>query len=241
MNKQGILLRLLSGFFFFSWMALQSTAQGNIGATDQSGNNQEAGMADLSLRPIRLPALQEVGGSPFMSNDYKQGSVQISNDKIVNNVLLKFNIYSNAMMIQRDGEELKLETFDLASYDEPGNGGTIKHMMFRQGYPEIDNHPPTAIYQVLAMGQKIHLLKFLSQKVEDVPTLGDYSRREIVTTSQLYVYIPGGEMKKIKSSKQSIVEAAPGLSSKIDEIVKAGELNLKNESDIIKLANELNK
>ena len=144
-------------------------------------------------------------------------------------------------MVQRDGEELKLESFDLVSFDDPGNGGNPKHLMFKQGYPEIDNRPPTAVYQVLSYGTKLHLLKFLSQKVEDVQTLGDYGRREIVTTQQLYVYVPGGEIKKIKAGKQAIADALPAMSARIDEIIKSGNLNLKNESDLVALVDALNK
>jgi hypothetical protein len=238
MRKNGIFMKYCISFLFFSFFVSVSFGQG--ASTDQSGNNQEAGMADLLLKPIRLPALQEVGGSPFMTNEYQTGSVQISSEKIVTNVPVKFNIFSNAVMVQKEGEEMKLESFELVSYNEKGNDGAIKHINFKQGYPEIDNHTATTVYQALAFGPKIHLLKFLSQKVEDAPTLGDYSRREIVTTQQLYVYIPGGEIKKIKSGKQAIVDALPAMSEKIEEIIKTNNLNLKNESDLAALVNALN-
>ena len=228
-------LSVLSLFF----LGTVTNGQGNTN-TDQNGNSQEAGMADLQLKPIRLPALQEVGGSPFMNDDYILGSVHVSPEKTVTNVPVKFNIFSNAVMVQKDGEEMRLESFDLVSYDVTGNDGATKHINFRQGYPEIDNHTATTIYQVLALGPKIQLLKFLSQKVEDAPTLCDYSRREIVTTTQLYIYIPGGEIKKIKPGKQSLVDALPGMSANIDEAIKAGDLNLKNESDIVIVVNKLN-
>ena len=241
MNKNVIRLKFSLSILLLCFFVSGSYGQGSTNtAPDQSNNSQEAGMDDLQLRPIRLPALQEVGGSPFLSNEYKLGTVQVSNEKKVSNVPVKFNIFSNAVMVQKDGAEMKLESFELVSYDEPGNNGAIKHINFKQGYPEIDNHTGTTIYQVLAFGAKIHLLKFLSQKVEDAPTLGDYSRREIVTTQQLYIYIPGGEMKKIKAGKQSVVDALPGMSAKIEETIKTGNLNLKNESDIITLVNALN-
>ena len=241
MNKNGISLKFGLSFLFFSFMISGSFGQGNTPATaDQPANNQEATMADLQLKPIRLPALQEVGGSPFLTNDYKTGSVQISNDKTVTNVPVKFNIFNNAVMVQKEGEELKLELFELVSYDENSNDGGIKHFNFKQGYPEIDNNTGTTIYQVLASGVKIHLLKYLSQKVEDAPTLGDYSRREIVTSQQLYIYLPGGEIKKITTSKKSVMDAIPGFSAKIEEIIKAGDLKLKNESDLVNLVNALN-
>lgn len=242
MNKYSIFRKFSLTILFLCFLVYASFGQVGTNTTpDQGDTNQEAGMSELQLRPIRLPALQEVGGSPFLSNEYKLGTVQVSNEKTVSNVPVKFNIFSNAVMVQREGEELKLESFELVSYDEPGKDGSIKHIYFKQGYPEIDKHTATSVYQVLAFGSKIHLLKFLSQKVEDAPTLGDYSRREIVTSQQLYIYIPGGEIKKIKTGKQSIADALPGMSEKIEEAIKTGNLNLKNESDIITLVNALNK
>lgn len=196
---------------------------------------------DLQLKPMRLPALQEVGGSPFMTEDYQTGSIQIGENKIVTNIPVKFNIFSNAVMVEKDGQDMRLESFQIVSYNLTGNDGTIKHIILRQGYPEIDNHTEKSVYQVLSMGSNVHLIKFLSQKVEDAATLGDYSRREIVTTQQLYVYTPGGEIKRIKANKQSLVEALPTLSAKIDEVVSTNKLNLKSESDIAELVEALNK
>lgn len=228
---------------FLSLVLSVSFAQHNQAtAPDQSGGGStEVTMGELRLTPMRLPSLQDVGGSPFLHSEYKTGTVQFNGDRIVTNVPVKFNIFSNVIMVQRDGDELKLESFDLVSYDEPGNDGAVKHYTFKQGYPEVDNRPSSAVYQVLSFGPKLHLLKYISQKVEDASTLGDYSRREIVTSQQLYLFVPGGEIKKIKAGKQAITDALPSMSAKIDEIVKSGNLNTKNENDLAALVDALNK
>src|SRR5258705_12196809 len=120
MNKNVSRLKISLSILLLCFFVSGSYGQTDTNtAPDQNSNNQEAGMGDLQLRPIRLPALQEVGGSPFFSNDYKLGSVQV-NEKTVTNVPVKFNIFSNALMVQKDGEELQLESFKLVSYDEPG-------------------------------------------------------------------------------------------------------------------------
>lgn len=226
--------------FVLSFFTVAVFAQ-NGTTPDQTSGSNEVTIAELQLKPMRLPALAEIGGSPFMHPDFITGTVQIEGGKIVTNVPIKFNVFNNLIMVKRDGDDLKLESFDLVSYDNAGTDGTIKHYMFKQGYPEIENRPATAVYQVLSYGPKLHLIKFHSQKVEDVQTLGDYSRRELATTTQLYVYVPGGEIKKIKAGKQAIVDAVPSLSAKIDEITKAQSLNLKNESDLTELVDALNK
>ncbi|HWR33713.1 MAG TPA: hypothetical protein VN451_09310 [Chitinophagaceae bacterium] len=235
-------MRTVVFFLFFTLMAFFSNAQNNPGsAPDQAVGNIEVTMAELQLKPLRLPSLQDVGGSPFLHAEYKMGIVRFNGDRTVTNVPVKFNIFNNAIMVQRDGDELKLESFDLVSYDEPAGDGSIKHFIFRQGYPETENRPSSAVYQVLSSGPKLHLLKFLSQKVEDAATLGDYSRREIVTTQQLYVYVSGGEIKKIKTGKGAIVDAFPAMAAMAEEITKSKGLNLKNENDLVLLVDELNK
>jgi hypothetical protein len=93
----------------------------------------------------------------------------------------------------------------------------------------------------LSYAPTLHLIKFLSQKIEDAAILGDYSRSEIVTTQQLYIYVPGGGIKKIKAGKGAITDALPSMAAKADEITKNKGLNLKNESDLILLVDELNK
>ncbi len=222
--------------FFLSGLFILST----IFVFGQTTTDTVSGIDELQVKPIRLPSLQEVGGSPFMTADYQTGIVKVTDEKLVANVPVKFNIFSNAIMVQKEGQDMRLESFKLVSYDETANNGIVKHVMFSQGYPEIDNHTDKSVYQVLSMGPKAQLLKFLSQKVEDAPTLGDYSRREIVTTQQLYIYTPGGAIKRIKASKQSVVEALPSLSAQINEVITAKNLNLKNESDIAELVEVLN-
>jgi hypothetical protein len=176
-----------------------------------------AGLEELQVKPLRLPALQEVGGSPFLTTDYQTGLVTLAGNRIV------------------------LESFQSVSYPVIYNDGSAKQVLFRQGYPDIDNHTDKSVYQVLSMGEKVQLLKYMTQKVEDAATLGDYSRRELVTTQQLYIYTPGGEIKKIKASKQSLVEALPAYSAKIEEVVNSNKLNLKNEAGITELVQALNR
>jgi hypothetical protein len=238
MNPSGYVSKMLTGLFFFCSTSFVAVAQNNGGATDSL---QEATIDDLVAKPFRLPALAEVNGSPFLTADYKSGLIQIGAGKKISDVPVKFNIFNNAVMIQRDGQDLKLESFDLVSYDEPGNDGLLKHVQFKQGLPEVDNHTPNSVYLVVANGAKVQLLKYLSQKVEDAATLGDYSRRELVITEQLYVYTPGGSIKRIKAGKKDLAEALPAYAAKIDEIVASNNLKLKTESEIAQLVEALNR
>ncbi|MCX6319612.1 MAG: hypothetical protein NTW29_20205 [Bacteroidetes bacterium] len=230
------MLKALTGTLFISFISLSLQAQ-----EVKKDSMQELTIDDLTVKPMRLPALAEVGGSIFLNADYKPAQVLISPDKIVMDVPVKFNVFNNAVMIQKDGMEMRLEQFYEVDYDETAPDGSTRHVRFKQGYPDADNHTNTSVYQVLSEGPKVHLLKYMTQKVEDAATLGDYSRRELVTTEQLYLYVPGDALKKIKSVKKDLAEILPAMAAKIDEIVSANNLKLKNESEISLLVESLNK
>ena len=240
MNKSNYALKLLTVVFLAAGVSSVSFAQGT--ATTQTSTTTEGSIDDLQVQPFRLPALAEVGGTPFLTTDYKTATVVTSKDKTVTEVFVKYNIYSNAIMVKMDdGQEMKLESFKTVSYDDVAADGSAKHIQFAQGLPDVDNHNSRSVYQVISAGPKVQLLKYITQKVEDAATLGDYSRRELVSTEQLYIYVPGGAIKKIKASKKDVVEALPSLSAKIDEITASNNLKLKNEAELVTLVEALNK
>ena len=231
-------LKLFLGICLFVFSVTNMYGQNT---TDSNSENNQAIFEDLLIVPMRLPALQEVGGSLFLSPDYKPATIQIPSGKTISNIPVKFNIFNNAIMLQKDGQDMKLESFRSVSYDQVQNDGTVKHFVFGSGYPEIDKQTEKTIYQVLSTGPKVHLLKYMSQKVEDAATLGDYSRREIVTSEQYYIYVPGGAIKRIKGGKKDVAEALPDLSAKINEFVAANSLKLKSEGELTMLFEALNK
>lgn len=235
MLKKSLFTTLSITIFIVAFSFQSSFAQGT-GSTSDEGT-----IDDLIVKTMRLPALQEVGGSPFMTSDYRTGTVIMDNDLIVKDVPVKFNIFSNAIMIKKDGNEMCLESFKLVSYDDASDPSNVKHFQFAQGFPDVDGHTGKSVYQVLSNGPKAQLLKYITQKVEDASTLGDYSRKELVSTEQLYIYVPGGSIKKIKASKKDVKDALPALSDKIEEIATTNNLKMKSESDIVQLVEALNK
>ena len=215
-------LKLFLGICLFAFTAPDLSGQNS---TDTNTENSQAIFEDLQIVPMRLPVLQEVGGSLFLSQEYNPATIQIPSGKTISNIPVKFNIFNNAIMLQKDGQDMKLESFRSVFYDQV----------------QIDKQTEKTIYQVLSKGPKVHLLKYMSQKVEDAATLGDYSRREIVTTEQFYIYVPGGAIKRIKGGKKDVAEALPDLSVKINEFVAANSLKLKSEGELTMLVEALNK
>ena len=80
--------------FAFSFLTVISFAQNNT-SPDQASGPTEVTMTELPLKPMRLPSLQEVSGSPFLIAEYITGVVQIDAGRTVTNVPVKFNIFNN--------------------------------------------------------------------------------------------------------------------------------------------------
>lgn len=242
MRLNRLTLKMLMTGMMLTTTVFFASAQTEVSsAPDHTAGSVELNINDLPLRSLRLPNLSEVGGSIYMNRDFVPAEIRLKDGGVVKNIPVKFNMYNNALMVKKDGSEWKVEPFESATYTEYNTAGEPKQITFRTGYPEVDNHIQHAIYQVLAYGSKVQLLKYYTQKVEDAPTLGDYSRRELATSQQLYIYVHGGEIKKISLGKKAISGSFPSLAEKADEIVKEKNLNLKNESDLIQLIDELNK
>ena len=246
--KGNVYTRFLQAFkitfvsFFTIVLANAVQAQNNNESNPNPTPGIQAGtIDDLPLKPFRMPSLQEVGGSPFLTSDYQNGTVELGQGRVVSGVSVKFNTFNNAILVLKNGQDLKLDFFELVSYELPDGKGETRHFIFKAGYPSIDNHSDNSIYQVLSTGSKVHLLKYITQKIEESSIMGDFGRREIVTTEQLYLYFPGGEMKRRKPGKQSIIDALPGMAEKIEEIATKNKLKLKSESEITTLIDELNK
>jgi hypothetical protein len=141
-------------------------------------------------------------------------------------------------MVMRNGEVLKLEFFDEISFEDY-EGGKPVEVIFRAGYPDVDGNSVNTVYQVLSKGPKVHLLKFLSQKVEAVNTMGDYNRKELVNSNQLFVYdVESKKISKIKKDRKSLADALPTFSARITEL--AGSRKIKSEDDISLLVEQLN-
>lgn len=221
---------------------LSTYAQGDVtNAPDHTTGSVQLNINDLPLRSVRYPNLSEVGGSIFLTRDFNKANIVLKDGGIVKNIPVKFNLYNNAVIVIRDGSEMKVEPFKEVSYTEYNAAGEPKQFVFRQGYPDVDNFTDNTIYQVLASGPKVQLLRFYNQKVEDAPTLGDYSRRELVTNKMLFLYVAGEGIKKVSLGKKAVSGIFPSLATASEEIVKTEKLNLKNESDLIQLVEALNK
>ena len=185
---------------------------------------------------LRLPPMNDVEGSPFLHAGYNTAFVRLKSGYTAT-VPVKYNMYGNEIIFMQNNNELAMDSVAYVSYMvlEPHPG----RIVLQSGYPPLGTNTRNTIYQVLDSGA-IQLLKHTTQTIEEVRTMGTVPKKEFVTKEELYIYTPGGELKKIKADKKSLQEALPQYAEKIERIIEEKKLKLKKEADIRTLISELN-
>ena len=231
------MIKILTGLvtlfllIIFSPVSYGQISVSSIGAGQMLTFNASAG--------LRLPNLENVDGSPFLDNEYRNGTIRVKSGFDTAGVMVKYNIYGNEIVFLQDGIELVLDSMDMVTYFKPENG-TIVKVVLKTGDPKIDGLNGNTIYRVLVDGPKFQLLKHYSRKLEDVKTMGEYNRKEFANKEQLYIYSPTTGMKKIKD-KKALVEALPEFAEQIEAIVGERQLKFKKDTDYAIILEELNK
>ena len=89
----------LTGKLFLALFLLSGFSVSAQEISDSTTKQEQGSMEDLPAKPFRMPSLTDVGGSsPFLSEEYRQGSVELGQGRVVNNVPIKFNTFNNAIM-----------------------------------------------------------------------------------------------------------------------------------------------
>jgi hypothetical protein len=203
------------------------------------GNFQKA--ADIEAQKAAIDR-DDIEGSPMLMSDWGNGIVKLKSGKAFDELILKFNLNRNVLYFMRNSltyvfPEPVLEC-ELNYLDE----GNLKKIFLRSGYPAIADKDSNTLYQVLAIGEHIHFLKFISKKIAELKTFGTIPTKYYEVHEAYYLFnVKTGSIKSVKTDKSSLLNALPDYEKEIELYTSDKKKKLKGESDLIALINELNK
>ena len=186
--------------------------------------------------------LENVSGSPYISEGFRIGRIVLRNKKTFEDVPVRFNAYNNEMYFSQHGKTYVIDTALEVSYQEvPGDSTT--QMIFRSGYPATDNQTTNTYYQLVAGGNKVHLIKHIQKKLQEFKVVGSGlpPKKELITTIKWYIYSETDGIHEVKSSRKSIEKALPSYVKNIEALDAKYDLNLKKDDDMITLVQLLDK
>ena len=235
----------ISTFYFIGFILIFCQViligQGNIAATSQTSlqgsdmhiQGQKFLNDAFTGKYSKSNSYENAKGSPFLFEEYINGTIITNNDILLENVPIKIDLYRQEIIIKNDvGTELYL------------NGPYYKKIILPTEDRELtfsrqNPNKPDLFYEVLFEND------YLSFYKEDYVTYREarnngMSKTPSKFTNRVNYYIKqNGEISKVKLKKKQIIKMfSQKLANNMKEYISANNLKMKNEEDFVKLFNE---
>lgn len=193
-------------------------------------------LEDIEGRPLKVKGIEDVEGTAYLFEDWKQGNVTFFNNSVLSGVQLKFAVYGNQLFFKK-GEDMLEFTMPVKEFTISSNNKTL---LYRSLYPSLGENTTSTFYNVIADG-KYQLLKLTTREIRDHKSYNEPVTKKFQDKEAWLVFSPTGVLQYAKPDKASLQTALPEKSADIERIIREKKLKLKNEADLITLFAELNK
>jgi hypothetical protein len=211
-----------------------TTSVGSFGLGSLNGGNDSF----VFGKGIDMNSTQysEVNGSPFLNVDFKPAYIALKDGKRYNNVPVKFDMLHNELDMQRDKDLISILGIDSVSYSD----SIYQNMILKTGYPSINSHDTTTLYQLMAQNDKIQLVKFYHCRISTIKTMGMPDKASFDVDDQYYLFNKATKtMKEIKMNKKSFSSAIADMGFSKADIDKNKDLNFRNEKEVAGLVTSM--
>lgn len=137
----------------------------------------------------------EVAGSPFLTDEWKEGAVIIITNRRYDSVKIRLNVFSQEVHILTNTKnEIALAKGYIKEIIWPGKD------RFQSGFPAVDNQDSNNFYEVLAEGKLwlLHSVRKVISERKDV--MSSEVAKEYTTFTDDYIY-DGKTMLRVKKGK----------------------------------------
>lgn len=217
MDKSISLTALLAFFIAFSANAQMITLPDNAGA------------------PIRERKYAGVEGSPYLFDNWLKGDITLTDNKVKEDVPIRYNTYLDQVEIVNNGQTLALNPgaikgFTIYSYNE--NGNRIAHQ-FKNGF-NLDSYSENDFFQVLYDGERKFLVKLKNQLIEGVSNSYGASMGDRFDTSKKYFIVKeDGTVHDVKLRKRDLKKVFPEKVQEMKAFQREQGIDLGSEIGVI--------
>lgn len=200
-------------------------------------------LKDNNGRPIITKKYDpDIQGTPFLIDNWTDADLLLINGNSCKQVKLKLNIENDELNYLDSAKQtvvLKkglIKTIHLF-ITQPGKTDTL---VFKNGYPKIDNADTGTYFQVLADG-KITLLKLHRKAITVLKNdLSGQVEKEFTTYTDYYVFY-NNEIKLLKRNKQFISDLMKDKKGFVENNIEGKNINFKNIESLQRLIDLFNK
>lgn len=235
---------------FIAALMLAMTMQ--IRSTSAQGVNPGAGISpqgppampvfiqDINGRPYNQITPEDIEGSPFLFDDWQKGDVFFSDAAYVKNIELKFNVHMNLLYFKRNNGEFEfvkpVKEFFIRL---PATEDTLQ-LVFRNGFPAINNISPAVFYEVLADGA-YQLLKYRYKKLSTIKRFSLPEQKKLEEGEDLYLFSSKeNSLIKLSKKRNTRLEEIRKVIPVVDQLITKDKIDIMNEKSLRELIKKSN-
>ena len=176
--------------------------------------------------PLESGRYEDITGSPYLFDDFKEGKIVDLKGKEFNGVPLNFNGYSLNFEVRRGDNLVNLDekNYRLISFEIDG-----KKLEFNRG---IDAKAPNRFLQVLYRGKQYIIVKDFKANLQERKIEAPNKTLEIKKFIPLHLYYIAeqGQMTNVKLTRKGVSKV---LGKGVEQYAKRQKINLGTEEGLI--------
>lgn len=192
-------------------------------------------VTDIQGRAIVSTDYSNIEGFPYLYENWNKGLVKLIDGRTVRNLDLKYDLLTDELLFKnlKNGEMLRFAESVIAfKLDSSAQNNT--ELQFKNGYKPANGNSSTSYYQVLFDGGT-PLLKRREKSVLEKKVYNSATSTKSFEEAETYYLSKSNGLIKIRRDKKQILAVLVDHAAELEEYIKANNLNLKNEAQLIQL------
>jgi hypothetical protein len=189
---------------------------------------------DMEGRAVHEYNTISMQGSPYLHPEFTQGTIMLQNGTIYQGINMMYDQVKDVIVFKgKDGKVKELiEPVQEFKINFIHNNQNIEKV-FRKGYSG-EGLSPDSFLEVLADGNAV-LLKRTTKKIFDRKNYSSATINREVQEAEDYYVATGDKVVKVRKTKSSLLAAMPQKADYLQTYIKSNSLNLREDSDMVKL------
>lgn len=183
--------------------------------------------------------ISTASGNPYLFKDWMDGVVYFKSGRVVKQFKLKFDCARNRLMMQFEGNAFAAESQVKEFVIYTSTKKNKDSVLFRKGYPAIDNNTADTYYQVLLNGKAVLLQLHIKVLIEEKQLVSSNNMNRLEDDEAFFVCL-NGEMILLPRNKDQILEKLPVKSDQLKEFVAQQTLRMDKADDFLKIIAKYN-
>jgi hypothetical protein len=187
---------------------------------------------------IKTASEMGVVGNPMMLPDWGYGKIHFLSGKIFADSAMNLSLYNHKLFVKHENRFFEIvQPFSAVTLIYHGENGPDEAHTFKNGFPAVNGHDETAVYEVLFEGENLQLLTWIHKKVIETFNYGSPREKEYSLVQQYYVYMPKEKKMTQLSSYaiNSVKKSLPAYADNIQAYYASHTINTRDKQQVLDL------